>query len=68
MLIDIGDFSCFSDLALSSPADYYIEVQGSLIQYVYFFSYENKSYMHNMRTIMANFTCDLSSSIPLAAS
>jgi hypothetical protein len=27
-----ADFSCFSDLALSSPADYYIEGQGSLIQ------------------------------------
>ncbi|KAF7000965.1 hypothetical protein CFC21_016733 [Triticum aestivum] len=29
-----ADFSCFSDLALSSPADYYIEGQGSLIQAV----------------------------------
>ncbi|CAN6197233.1 unnamed protein product [Urochloa humidicola] len=29
-----ADFSCFSDLALSSPANYYIEGQGSLIQAV----------------------------------
>ncbi len=29
-----ADFSCFSDLALSSPADYYREGQGSLIQLV----------------------------------
>ncbi|KAL5198590.1 hypothetical protein ABZP36_002102 [Zizania latifolia] len=29
-----ADFSCFSDLALSSPADYYIKGQGSLIQAV----------------------------------
>nr|O49901.1 RecName: Full=Zeta-carotene desaturase, chloroplastic/chromoplastic; AltName: Full=9,9'-di-cis-zeta-carotene desaturase; AltName: Full=Carotene 7,8-desaturase; Flags: Precursor [Narcissus pseudonarcissus]CAA12062.1 zeta-carotene desaturase [Narcissus pseudonarcissus] len=29
-----ADFSCFSDLALSSPEDYYIEGQGSLIQAV----------------------------------
>ncbi|RLN33884.1 zeta-carotene desaturase, chloroplastic/chromoplastic [Panicum miliaceum] len=29
-----ADFSCFSDLALSSPTDYYIEGQGSLIQAV----------------------------------
>lgn len=28
------DFSCFSDLALSSPADYYRQGQGSLIQLV----------------------------------
>ena len=29
-----ADFSCFSDLALSSPADYYREGQGSLLQLV----------------------------------
>lgn len=29
-----ADFSCFSDLALSSPADYYKEGQGSLLQLV----------------------------------
>nr|CAD1840397.1 unnamed protein product [Ananas comosus var. bracteatus] len=29
-----ADFSCFADLALSSPEDYYIEGQGSLIQAV----------------------------------
>lgn len=29
-----ADFSCFSDLALSSPADYYREGQGSLMQVV----------------------------------
>lgn len=29
-----ADFSCFADLALSSPADYYIKGQGSLIQAV----------------------------------
>ncbi|XP_042017111.1 zeta-carotene desaturase, chloroplastic/chromoplastic-like [Salvia splendens] len=29
-----ADFSCFSDLALSSPADYYLEGQGSLLQCV----------------------------------
>lgn len=29
-----ADFSCFADLALVSPADYYIEGQGSLIQAV----------------------------------
>nr|AFH53817.1 zeta-carotene desaturase [Narcissus tazetta subsp. chinensis] len=29
-----ADFSCFSDLALSSPEDYYIEGQGSLMQAV----------------------------------
>jgi len=27
-----ADFSCFADLALSSPEDYYIEGQGSLLQ------------------------------------
>lgn len=27
-----ADFSCFADLALASPADYYIEGQGSLLQ------------------------------------
>ncbi|RRT63399.1 hypothetical protein GW17_00025614 [Ensete ventricosum] len=27
-----ADFSCFADLALTSPEDYYIEGQGSLIQ------------------------------------
>ncbi|RDY04757.1 Zeta-carotene desaturase, chloroplastic/chromoplastic, partial [Mucuna pruriens] len=29
-----ADFSCFADLALSSPEDYYIEGQGSLLQCV----------------------------------
>ncbi|KAF4374398.1 hypothetical protein G4B88_026285 [Cannabis sativa] len=29
-----ADFSCFADLALASPADYYIEGQGSLLQCV----------------------------------
>ncbi|MGY6529316.1 MAG: 9,9'-di-cis-zeta-carotene desaturase [Cyanobacterium sp.] len=29
-----ADFSCFSDLALSSPADYYREGEGSLLQLV----------------------------------
>lgn len=29
-----ADFSCFADLALTSPEDYYIEGQGSLIQAV----------------------------------
>ncbi|XP_010550937.1 PREDICTED: zeta-carotene desaturase, chloroplastic/chromoplastic [Tarenaya hassleriana] len=29
-----ADFSCFADLALTSPADYYIEGQGSLLQCV----------------------------------
>lgn len=29
-----ADFSCFADLALTSPADYFIEGQGSLIQAV----------------------------------
>ncbi|XP_078429963.1 zeta-carotene desaturase [Wolffia australiana] len=29
-----ADFSCFADLALASPEDYYIEGQGSLIQAV----------------------------------
>ncbi len=29
-----ADFSCFSDLALSSPSDYYKEGQGSLLQLV----------------------------------
>ncbi|HEY9805632.1 MAG TPA: FAD-dependent oxidoreductase, partial [Candidatus Obscuribacterales bacterium] len=29
-----ADFSCFSDLALSSPADYYRPGQGSLLQLV----------------------------------
>lgn len=29
-----ADFSCFADLALSSPADYYREGQGSLLQLV----------------------------------
>ncbi|GMN25391.1 hypothetical protein TIFTF001_000922 [Ficus carica] len=29
-----ADFSCFADLALSSPADYYIAGQGSLLQCV----------------------------------
>ena len=29
-----ADFSCFSDLALSSPADYYKEGEGSLLQLV----------------------------------
>jgi zeta-carotene desaturase len=29
-----ADFSCFSDLALSSPADYYRQEQGSLLQCV----------------------------------
>ncbi|KAH7543215.1 hypothetical protein FEM48_Zijuj02G0160700 [Ziziphus jujuba var. spinosa] len=28
-----ADFSCFADLALSSPADYYIEGQGSLLHF-----------------------------------
>ena len=27
-----ADFSCFADLALTSPEDYYIEGQGSLLQ------------------------------------
>lgn len=27
-----ADFSCFADLALSSPEDYYLEGQGSLLQ------------------------------------
>jgi zeta-carotene desaturase len=27
-----ADFSCFADLALASPEDYYIEGQGSLLQ------------------------------------
>ncbi|CAL9219620.1 Zeta-carotene desaturase [Arabidopsis suecica] len=29
-----ADFSCFADLALASPADYYIEGQGTLLQCV----------------------------------
>nr|XP_034930741.1 zeta-carotene desaturase, chloroplastic/chromoplastic-like [Populus alba] len=29
-----ADFSCFADLALTSPEDYYIEGQGSLLQCV----------------------------------
>lgn len=27
-----ADFSCFADLALTSPEDYYLEGQGSLLQ------------------------------------
>ncbi|RVW74034.1 Zeta-carotene desaturase, chloroplastic/chromoplastic [Vitis vinifera] len=33
-----ADFSCFADLALSSPEDYYIEGQGSLLQILIHFS------------------------------
>lgn len=29
-----ADFSCFADLALTSPEDYYKPGEGSLIQYV----------------------------------
>ncbi|KAL6287846.1 hypothetical protein ACE6H2_012236 [Prunus campanulata] len=29
-----ADFSCFAGLALTSPEDYYIEGQGSLLQYI----------------------------------
>lgn len=31
-----ADFSCFADLALASPEDYYLEGQGSLLQYDFF--------------------------------